>query len=572
MMHIAFSLDDQFLPWCATAVRSLFDQNDPVALTVHLLHGTNDVHVGDLAHMVEQEGATAILHAIEPSAIGDLPVSGRFGSAVWYRLLLPRLLPSLARVLYLDSDLLVAGSLESLWNADLDGKPIGAVANVVQPSHVPRLRAMGVEDTRRFFNSGVLLLDLDRMRAENVTARVIEAVHQHAGNLAWADQEPLNLVLRDQWHPLHPRWNAQTAFWESPDLAADVLGAETASSARDDPAIVHFEGPPVCKPWHTVCVHPWRERWWATLRRTPWAAAEPADRTAATTLISRLPQPWRLPAYARLVGWRERSTGTLRHVAGRAWRKLHRGLTRRWSRHRRGSTFDIVGTLDDAVARDIERCRPYTLTSPERLVATMDAVEYAVRGGVPGALVECGVWKGGNVLAMLVTLRRLGVDDRDIWLYDTFEGMTEPTEHDTSDFQAPAGEAWAAAQAEDRRVWGQWFDADVFGVDQVRELLLGTGYPEDRLHFVVGPVEATIPGEAPEQVAVLRLDTDWYESTRHELVHLYPRLSPRGVLVVDDYGHWKGARRAVDEYLSEQAETLLLHRSDYTGRVAVKPG
>jgi O-methyltransferase len=83
-------------------------------------------------------------------------------------------------------------------------------------------------------------------------------------------------------------------------------------------------------------------------------------------------------------------------------------------------------------------------------------------------------------------------------------------------------------------------------------------------------VERTLPDRAPAEIALLRLDTDWYESTRHELVHLYPRLSAGGVLIVDDYGHWAGAKRAVDEYLGEQAEPLLLHRIDYTGRIAIK--
>ena len=95
-----------------------------------------------------------------------------------------------------------------------------------------------------------------------------------------------------------------------------------------------------------------------------------------------------------------------------------------------------------------------------------------------------------------------------------------------------------------------------------------TGYPAERLHFVEGKVEDTIPEQAPERIALLRLDTDWYESTRHELEHLYPRLSPGGVLIIDDYGHWEGARQAVDEYFKGE---VYLHRIDYTGRLAIKP-
>ncbi len=97
------------------------------------------------------------------------------------------------------------------------------------------------------------------------------------------------------------------------------------------------------------------------------------------------------------------------------------------------------------------------------------------------------------------------------------------------------------------------------------------GYPANRLHYVRGKVEETVPAQAPQQIALLRLDTDWYESTRHELKHLYPRLSSGGVLIVDDYGHWKGSRQATDEFIAETPEFGLLTRIDYTGRLSVKP-
>jgi hypothetical protein len=104
----------------------------------------------------------------------------------------------------------------------------------------------------------------------------------------------------------------------------------------------------------------------------------------------------------------------------------------------------------------------------------------------------------------------------------------------------------------------------------VRANLLSTGLPEDRLELVKGKVEDTIPETVPARISILRLDTDWYASTRHELIHLFPLLEPGGVLIVDDYGHWEGARRAVDEYLAEQDVALLLVRVDDTGRVGVK--
>jgi hypothetical protein len=220
--------------------------------------------------------------------------------------------------------------------------------------------------------------------------------------------------------------------------------------------------------------------------------------------------------------------------------------------------------VDDA--RIVERSQPHTLTSPERLEALVDAVRYVEARGVPGAFAECGVWRGGSVLAMVLTLQELG-GLRDVHLYDTFEGMTAPTEHDVSPIDRPALELWEETNG---RPWPELFDPETFNEDAVRDLLLGTGYPADRLHLVRGRVEDTLPDRAPDSLALLRLDTDWYESTRHELRELYPRLATGGVLIVDDYGHWEGARRAVDEYFASEAPPVLLHRIDYTGRIAVK--
>jgi hypothetical protein len=258
---------------------------------------------------------------------------------------------------------------------------------------------------------------------------------------------------------------------------------------------------------------------------------------------------------------------------GRRWVRGPVGTLRAWSRRQPGDeTVEEPTPLDvDPVDREIvERCMPYSMTGAARLQAAVDAVAYCERRGVPGAFVECGVWRGGSVLAMVLKLQSLGRTDREIHLYDTFEGMTAPSEHDTSRYEGPATATWAESTARGERAWGHVFGAEVFDERSVRALLVATGYPEERLHIVKGPVEDTIPEQAPSEVALLRLDTDWYESTRHELEHLYPRLHPGGVLIIDDYGHWEGARQAVDEYFDGSAAPILLNRIDYTGRVGVK--
>jgi hypothetical protein len=211
---------------------------------------------------------------------------------------------------------------------------------------------------------------------------------------------------------------------------------------------------------------------------------------------------------------------------------------------------------------DIIAVRPYTLTSSERMVSLTRAVAYVVDHSIPGDLVECGVWKGGSVMLMARALLRRAEHRRDIHLFDTFEGMTEPTSHDVSYNGEVASRTYV--RVNERLI--------AIGLDEVKKNVLSVGYDPERIHFIKGKVEETIPRYAPGRIALLRLDTDWYESTKHELVHLFPRVSPGGVVIVDDYGHWSGARRAVDEYLRDNRISLLLARIDYTGRIGVKIG
>jgi hypothetical protein len=214
-----------------------------------------------------------------------------------------------------------------------------------------------------------------------------------------------------------------------------------------------------------------------------------------------------------------------------------------------------------------EAVRPHTMTSPERIVALMRATEYILRHNIPGDIVECGVWRGGSMMAVARTLIKALDTSRHLHLFDTYEGMTPPTE---ADFVVADGTAAADLLAtEDPQ---QSFVWAIAGLALVKHNLESTGYPASRLHYIKGAVETTIPAQAPDAIALLRLDTDWYESTRHELIHLFPRLVPGGVLIIDDYGHWAGARKAVDEYLEEHQLPLLLCRTDYTGRIAIKPG
>ncbi len=238
-----------------------------------------------------------------------------------------------------------------------------------------------------------------------------------------------------------------------------------------------------------------------------------------------------------------------------------------------GAKIVRVGSDELAGLRDVpaqyldtyRKVRAYTMTSPERIVALCEAIRYIQQKRVAGTVVECGVWRGGSMMAVADTLLQCGDVTRELYLFDTFEGMAPPSHTDVDlSGQSAASLLRASDPARADSVWC------VAGLEDVRRAVESTGYPSERLHYIKGRVEQTLPEAAPERIALLRLDTDWYESTRHELEHLFSRLVKGGVLIVDDYGHWQGARRAVDEYLQRHDIKLLLNRIDYTGRIAVK--
>jgi hypothetical protein len=218
--------------------------------------------------------------------------------------------------------------------------------------------------------------------------------------------------------------------------------------------------------------------------------------------------------------------------------------------------------FDDETKRIINIVNEYTMTSPERVHALIDAVRYVVKNDIEGDIVECGVWRGGSMMAAALTLRELGDESRNFYLYDTFEGMSSPA---AADGHAVIRKFNNRKLSSDSSTWAR------SPIDEVRYNLTTTGYPAKKMHLIKGKVENTLPGQVPVgPIAILRLDTDWYESTRHELLHLYPKLVRNGVLIIDDYGSFPGAKKAVDEFFAQQRVSLLLNRIEGGARIAVK--
>jgi O-methyltransferase len=221
--------------------------------------------------------------------------------------------------------------------------------------------------------------------------------------------------------------------------------------------------------------------------------------------------------------------------------------------------------LEEKFRKLCERCAPYTMTSIERMYALYQAVNYLIRAKIPGDFVECGVWRGGSSMLAALTALDLAETTRNLYLYDTFCGMPEPTEKDREITSGrPAREEWELLKRENHN------EFCYASFKEVQENLARTAYPPENIIYVQGKVEETIPGTVPGRIALLRLDTDWYESTWHELKHLYPLLVHGGVIIIDDYGYWSGAKESVDKYFAENKIPMLLQRIDYTGRMGIK--
>jgi lipopolysaccharide biosynthesis glycosyltransferase len=304
--------DRAFLPWCATTLLSCAHATRDASLRFHVLV-SDDVSPRerqDLAHAGSVAGASVCFGVADDQAVAALPSKGESlgGRMSWMRVVLPDALPAVERVVYLDADTLVRHSVLPLWNA-LDDAPIAAVANVTEPAMYPHLRSLGLDDPKNYFNAGVLVINLAAWREERVTDHLTRLALSRP--LPWYDQDALNVVFADRWKRLHPRWNAMNSLWGWPDHAQRIFTHDELGAARDEPAVVHFEGPPIAKPWHYLSQHPFRDEYRVALGQTAWANRPLVERTLATRLLARLPEGRRLPAYGR---WKRLS------ASATAWR------------------------------------------------------------------------------------------------------------------------------------------------------------------------------------------------------------------------------------------------------------
>lgn len=285
----------QYLPWCATSILSAIEAGANSMFVVH----DGSFRDGD-AELVASMAPGVEVVAMPDGTIDDLPVTPPFPQAIWLRAFLYEFL-RLPHVLYIDADTLVL-RVPQITSDNL--APLCAVHNIVDRVHHERLAGLGL-DPFRYFNSGVMLMDLEAMRAEDVRSEIARQIANH--DLPWVDQDALNLIYRDRWQALDPRWNLQQGMIDWPEQATATLGPSARERAIADPGIVHFEGPAFLKPWHEISIHRWTARWRELHRRSPFAVESWDDSTRVTRTLARLPPTPRLRAYHSLLRYRSRS-------------------------------------------------------------------------------------------------------------------------------------------------------------------------------------------------------------------------------------------------------------------------
>lgn len=234
---------------------------------------------------------------------------------------------------------------------------------------------------------------------------------------------------------------------------------------------------------------------------------------------------------------------------------------------RRNKAFhDELPGLSESDRLILKNCHPYSLITPEKMYANLLAINYLVSNNIVGSLAECGVWRGGSMMAMMMQLIRMRDEDRRCYLFDTFTGMSPPADRDRSWYMTSE----QAAQQHESGADGSHNSWCFASMEEVLRNVSTTSYPQEMIQLVKGDVAKTLVNTDTGPLALLRLDTDFYASTKIEMEVLFPRLVPGGVLILDDYGSWEGSREAVDEYISENNIRIFLHRIDRAGRIAVK--
>ena len=209
--------------------------------------------------------------------------------------------------------------------------------------------------------------------------------------------------------------------------------------------------------------------------------------------------------------------------------------------------------------------RGRTMGSSVQQYTMWQSVQYVENNAINGAVVEFGVWRGGMAMIAAEAMGRCR-SKRNLILFDTFSGMTMP---DTRDAELYSNQSADVILKREKNKVGKWTTWAHASLEDVQEGISKCRLPKEQVKYVIGDVHNTVPLNLPESIAVCRIDTDWYSSTSHVLKNAWERITPGGILILDDYDIWSGARNAVDEFFFALKYQPFLIRTEI-GRIVVK--
>lgn len=274
VLHVGCAIEGDYVPHSAAMLHSVLHQSGSRGVHVHYMHGPDlpAAWRAPLTEMVQRHGGEISFVCVPDERCEGFPSEGFTGKATWYRILVAEMLPDVERILFLDADVLALDSLEKLWGTDVSDHYLAAVTNVFQADHLFRAAELGLDPPDKYFNAGVLLLNLDLIRCDR-RIDVMRDFALSARELMFRDQDALNFALAGRRLALDPRWNAMNAFEAFP-WSAYVFGSNGVAEAMATPGIRHFEGPSANKPWHRACRARHRELYFEHRRGTPWPDVE----------------------------------------------------------------------------------------------------------------------------------------------------------------------------------------------------------------------------------------------------------------------------------------------------------
>ena len=275
MMHIATATDGNYIQHAGVMLCSLLENNPKQSFQIHLFcENVSDKHLSAIQQLTNRYNCHLHIYPMDLEKT-QFPISGHITLASYFKIFIPERVPlTVQRLLYLDTDIVVNQEINELWNTNLaEPHTLAAVEEIVNQRTVD----LGIPMFAKYFNAGVLLIDLQKWRSQQVTKKAVDFLSRYPERIEFHDQDVLNGVLHGCWKPLHPRYNMQGPLFagDNKPLSGDALQLKEAAA---NPTIIHYSA--ASKPWHYLCNHPYTEQYYKYLKQTPWKDYSPQGKTA----------------------------------------------------------------------------------------------------------------------------------------------------------------------------------------------------------------------------------------------------------------------------------------------------